>query len=273
MKSFFGFAAELEFFIKVASSCVIFQALFSLMLPKNIPFLDAVLLFWGVGLIAFYGIGFLIERVLKANPSVKQRLNIRIAQVKPQTYPAIHWKGFLISSIQSLIFSFVILASTHQVPRSENIFLNFGWFLMSIIVADFCFYVAHRTLHSKRFIRIHVKHHEFKDSSSFVAGHKSFTESCITTVTDLLPIFIFGYDIHQLLAWVVVGTAYNLEGHSALSIFFIHSDFHDKHHTHFKGNYGVQGFWDRIFNTLQPAHKNRRWIFLANFLEQKLTRK
>jgi sterol desaturase/sphingolipid hydroxylase (fatty acid hydroxylase superfamily) len=101
---------------------------------------------------------------------------------------------------------------------------------------------------------------------SFVAAHKSSLESVVTTITDLLPIFILGYDINQLLAWVLVGTAYNLEGHSSLSLFFISSDFHDLHHTSFKGNYGIQGFWDKVFKTLNPPAYQRRMTFPASFL-------
>ncbi len=115
--------------------------------------------------------------------------------------------------------------------------------------------------------KIHLKHHEFADSSSFVAGHKSLTEYIIVTITDLLPIFIFGYDITQLCAWTIIGNAYNLEGHSSLSIFFVPSDFHDLHHSCFKGNYGIQGFWDRLFNTLNPPTKKLGIIFPVAFLE------
>lgn len=199
-------------------------------------------------------------------------MTARVVEVKRQTYPALTIKGFLASSLQSLIASFIILYLTQEVERSDNLLLNFGWFFMSIIVADFLFYVAHRILHQKRFLKIHRKHHEFRDSSSFVAGHKSLPEYCITTVTDLLPIFIFGYDINQLLAWVVIGNAYNMEGHSALSIFFIQSDFHDLHHTHFVGNYGIQGFWDRIFKTLNKPTKKYGLNFPINFLEAKMTK-
>ncbi|MEH2140771.1 sterol desaturase family protein [Nostoc sp.] len=138
---------------------------------------------------------------------------------------------------------------------------------MRIIAADFCFYVSHSLLHRKILQKIHRKHHEFADSSSFVAGHKSLTEYIIITITDLLPIFIFGYDITQLYAWTIIGNAYNLEGHSSLSIFFVPSDFHDLHHSCFKGNYGIQGFWDRLFNTLNLPTKKPGIMFPVASLE------
>ncbi|WP_293317336.1 sterol desaturase family protein [Microcoleus sp. PH2017_15_JOR_U_A] len=136
------------------------------------------------------------------------------------------------------------------------------------MVADFCFYVTHRLFHKKFLQEIHLKHHEFLDSSSFVAGHKSLLEYAIVTIADVLPVFVFGYDITQLCAWTAIGNAYNLEGHSSLSIFFIDSDFHDLHHSRFKGNYGIQGFWDRIFNTLNHPTKKPGIMFPAAALEK-----
>jgi sterol desaturase/sphingolipid hydroxylase (fatty acid hydroxylase superfamily) len=100
--------------------------------------------------------------------------------------------------------------------------------------------------------RIHKSHHEFRDTSSFVAGHKSFIEMVITTVTDSFPILMLGATPGDLLAWNLVGTAFNLEGHSSLSLLFVKSDFHDLHHTEFVMNYGVQGLWDRLLGTLNP---------------------
>jgi sterol desaturase/sphingolipid hydroxylase (fatty acid hydroxylase superfamily) len=89
-------------------------------------------------------------------------------------------------------------------------------------------------------------------------------------MTDVLPIFIFGYDITQLCAWTLIGNIYNLEGHSSLSIFFIPSNFHDLHHTGFHGNYGIHSFWDRVFKTLNPINKKTGIMFPVNSIESKL---
>ncbi|XZO01179.1 MAG: sterol desaturase family protein [Microcoleus sp.] len=141
-----------------------------------------------------------------------------------------------------------------------------------IVAADFCFYVVHWLFHRKFLQKIHLKHHDFLDSSSFVAGHKSLIEYIIVTATDILPVFIFGYDISQLCAWTIIANAYNLEGHSSLSIFFISSDFHDLHHTRFKGNYGIQGFWDRVFNTLNSQTKKQGIMFPVASLENRIVK-
>jgi hypothetical protein len=78
----------------------------------------------------------------------------------------------------------------------------------------------------------------------------------------------FGYDFNQLLAWTLIGTAYNLEGHSSLSIFLLPSDFHDLHHTSFQGNHGIQGLWDKAFKTLNTPTYQRRLVFPVSFLHR-----
>lgn len=135
---------------------------------------------------------------------------------------------------------------------------------MRIFVADFLFYVAHWSLHQKPLRWIHIKHHECRDTSAWVAGHKTTLEYLITTLTEIVPILIFGYDITQICAWVIIGNAYNLEIHSSLSLFFISSGFHR--------NYGIQGFWDRIFATLNPPTRRRGTVFPLSTLEADFTR-
>ncbi len=256
MRNIFSSSPGVEFYLKVAISCTLLQQAFYYFLGNiEIDFITEVLLYWLVGSVSFFGIGFLIERGIKRNDALKTKLTARVIKVKEQPFPAFTLKGIVLGELRSLIAAFTILYLAPEVDRGNSLFLNFAWFMMRIIVADFCFYISHWLLHRKPLLKIHLKHHEFRDSSSFVAGHKSFAEYIITTLTDILPIFIFGYDITQICAWSIVGNAYNLEGHSSLSIFFIPSDFHDLHHTCFNGNYGIQEFWDRVFNTLNSSTK------------------
>jgi hypothetical protein len=263
----FGALTEVEFFLKVAIACTLLQQLFSWVLGNEpLTFLHQVILFWLTGSLSFYGMGLGIETVIKGNDALKTKLMARVAEVKKQAFPAFTFQGIAMGEFKAFIFACVILRVAPEVQRGNGWISNFLWFLMSIVVADFCFYICHWLFHRKPLLRFHLKHHEFQDTSSFVAAHKGGLESVVTTITDLLPIFIFGYDISQLLAWILVGTAYNLEGHSSLSLFFISSDFHDLHHTSFKGNYGIQGFWDKVFKTLNPPAYQRRMTFPASFL-------
>lgn len=256
MQFFLNLCFELEFYLKVAISCAIFQQFFYWVLHDiELNFITQVLLYWLIGSVSFYSIGLFIEKVIKKNDQLREKLKTRTKKVKKQPFPTFTAKGIIVGEIKSFITVLIILYLAPDMHRGNGLLLNVGWFLMRIAAADFCFYVTHWLLHRRFLQKIHLKHHEFVDSSSFVAGHKSLSEYIIVNITDVLPIFIFGYDITQLLAWTLIGNAYNLEGHSSLSIFFISSDFHDLHHTCFKGNYGIQGFWDRIFNTLNPPTK------------------
>ncbi|MBD2501549.1 sterol desaturase family protein [Anabaena azotica] len=269
MKKFFDFCFEVEFYIKIAISCTIVQQiLYWLLHSIKLNFITQVLLYWLVGSVSFYSVGLFIEKILKQNDTLRDKLTSRVKQVKKQPFPPFTAKGIILGEIKSFIAAFIILYLAPEVVRGNGLLLNIGWFLMRIIAADFCFYISHWLFHRKFLQKIHLQHHEFADSSSFVAGHKSLTEYIIVTVTDLLPIFIFGYDITQLLAWTIIGNAYNLEGHSSLSIFFVPSDFHDLHHSCFKGNYGIQGFWDRVFKTLNPPTKTTGLMFPVASLEK-----
>ena len=274
MQKFFNLCFEIEFYLKVAIFCTIFQQLFYWILHQTeLNFISQVILYWLVGSVSFYGIGIFIEKVIKNNDKLKEQFNVRTKKVKQQLFPSLNIKGFTFGEIKGFMAALIIIYLAPETHRDNSLLPNFSWFLMRIVVADFCFYVSHWLLHRKFLQKIHFKHHEFRDTSSFVAGHKSFPEYIIVTLTDLLPIFIFGYDINQICAWILIGNAYNLEGHSSLSIFFIPSDFHDLHHTCYQGNYGIQGFWDRVFKTLNPPTKKLGIMFPVAYFENIATSK
>jgi sterol desaturase/sphingolipid hydroxylase (fatty acid hydroxylase superfamily) len=271
MQKLLNFCLEMEFYLKIALSCTIAQQLFFWLLNKlKLNFIIQVLLYWLVGTISFYAIGIFIEKLIKSDDSLTKKLTVRVKKVKKQSFPNFTLKGIITGEIKALITALIIIYLAPEVHRGNGLILNMGWFFMRIVAADFCFYVAHRLFHTKLFLKIHLKHHQFHDTSSFVAGHKSLIEYIIVTMTDVLPIFIFGYDITQLCAWTLIGNIYNLEGHSSLSIFFIPSNFHDLHHTSFHGNYGIHSFWDRVFKTLNPINKKTGIMFPVNSIESKL---
>ena len=267
--TWWDYAAELGFYLKIAVACTILQLVFEPVVSGlRHDFAAQVVLLWGLGSLSFYGFGFLIEAGIKRRPELRARLSARRVEVRPQRYSFGSVGEVLRGVLKSVAVVAVVLLLAPEVQRSDAFIACLGWFLMRIAVADLCFYVAHRTLHHKRFSSHHRKHHQYRDTSSFVAGHKSNVELVITTLTDLLPIFLLGYDVSQLLAWVVVGNIYNLEAHSSLSMIFIHSDFHDRHHTHFKGNYGINGLWDRLLGTLSSAERHPGPLFLVTRLER-----
>lgn len=256
---------ELEFFLKVALTCAIFQEIFSFAFAgRQLDFLSQVLIYWGVGSVSYYLFGFFIERVIKRNGARTERLCIRATPVRSQPFPAFTLRGIVLGELQAFLAAVLIIAVTRPVERDHGFLGNVAWFFCSIMLADFLFYVQHRLLHRKKLFKIHRRHHDFRDTSSFVAGHKSLAEYCMTTVTDLALFLIMGRDHAQLCAWTVVGNAYNLEGHSSLSLFYVGSDFHDRHHTNFNRNYGIQGFWDKVFGTYACASVNCGALFPTN---------
>ncbi|MGI0497178.1 sterol desaturase family protein [Limnospira platensis] len=201
MQKFLSFFPSIEFYLKVAIVCTIFQQIFAYFWADiQITLISQIILYWAMGSLSFYGIGFLIENGIKTNPIIAKKLKARVVKVKEQPFPKFTFKGVVLGEIKSLVAASIILCLAPEVHRENSLILNLGWFLMRIFCADFCFYISHRLLHRKSLLKIHLKHHEFRDSSSFVAGHKSLLEYVITTLTDILPIFIFGYDITQICA-------------------------------------------------------------------------
>jgi sterol desaturase/sphingolipid hydroxylase (fatty acid hydroxylase superfamily) len=86
--------------------------------------------------------------------------------------------------------------------------------------------------------------------NGFVAEYKSLIEALVVTTSDILPFLIFGTSINQLIAWIIVGVLYNVEGHSSMTLLYIVDNFHHKHHTHFNVNYGIAQYLDHIFGTM-----------------------
>lgn len=248
-----GIAAELEFYLKVALSCALVQrGLCALFGGRRLPFAAQVVLFWLAGSLTFYGIGAALVW-LRGQAALRGRFSTRRGSPRVQPYPRFTARGLVLGELRSLLLCALILAAAPEVQRGGGFLSQVAWFLLAVVVSDFNFYVVHRLLHTRRLFFLHRKHHEFRDSSPWVAGHKSAAELLIVTFFDLLLVFVLGYDLTQLCTWVIVTGAYNLEAHSALSLFFISSDFHDLHHTAVRGNYGVQGLWDQLCGTLiQP---------------------
>lgn len=273
---FLDLLEDLEFLAKVAAACTLFhQGLCLVFGDRQFTFLTMVIIYWLAGSVSFSVFAWLIERVLKVdNAAAAQRLSVRVKPVKKQQYPTPTFQGVCKGEMKAILSSSIILYLAPEVQRSSSATASFGWFVMWMVSADFCFYCAHARLHTKRYRSLHAKHHEYSDTCSQVAGHKSLPEYVLTSITDLLPIFILGFDFKQLLAWTVIGNMYNLEGHSALSLFFIGSNFHDLHHTCYTGNYGIIGFWDRVFGTFNPPTRRAGIFFPVGSLESfLLTRK
>ena len=245
------------FFTKVAFACVVVQRLFDAFFDVRRQFSPIYypLLHWLANLFVYYPCGYLSIKMKEsaffqawriARPGKKQTMTLNFMDVL---------QGEMIFLLMCYAYSFLHLLD-YGSPHSSSLLKNVAWFYLCIVSADVWFYALHWTLHRKQFYWIHKKHHEYVDVNGYVAEYKSLTESMIITTSDILPFILFGCDIHQFLAWIIVGVLYNVEGHSSMNLFFIPDDFHHKHHTHFNVNFGIAPYLDRLFGTDERRRKD-----------------
>ena len=270
---FFDYMSDVEFWLKITFSCVFFQWVFaSIFAGVELTILQKITVYWVVNVGSFYLIAYTIENVIKKNPDMSKTRCTRDPALNIQSQPyVIQMKRTLLSLAQSFVISALVILLLREVERGVHFVWSFAWFFMSIVVTDFAFYAHHRwLLHNKRlrrFLKIHAEHHRYHDSSGFVTGHKNFSDMVINFVlADMVVLILFGFDFNQLLAWTLVINLFNIEGHSAISLLYIGTDFHDKHHTHVKGNYGIHGMFDRIFGTFINGTRKTGILFPANTL-------
>ncbi|MEG4323294.1 MULTISPECIES: hypothetical protein [unclassified Microcoleus] len=96
MQKILNFCFEIEFYLKIAISCTIVQQVFYWLLHDIEPnFITKVLLYWIVGSISFYCIGILIEKGIKSNDSLMEKLTARVKKVKKQQFPSFTVKGII----------------------------------------------------------------------------------------------------------------------------------------------------------------------------------
>ncbi|MEH2140772.1 hypothetical protein [Nostoc sp.] len=106
MKKIFNFCFEVEFYLKIAISCTIVQQIFYWLLHNiELNFINQVLLYWLVGFISFYSIGLLIEKVIKNNDDLREKLTVRVKKVKKQPFPSFTAKGIITGEVKSLFHS------------------------------------------------------------------------------------------------------------------------------------------------------------------------
>jgi len=102
-------------------------------------------------------------------------------------------------------------------------FDNSNYFLGPLGVRVIGILASHYWFHSSpwAYRNIHKKHHSFQYQVGWSAEIKTVKESILVSTTDLLPHLIFPCHLVHMLAWIVVGVIYNIEGHSGYSVFFI----------------------------------------------------
>lgn len=248
------FAKTFVFFSKVATCCLLCQILFEKYFDLHKihsywwPFLH-----WGSNFVFYYPYSYLL--LYLKNSNYLEKYKKKNERINKNDVPSFNLKEVMLGETQFLGLCILYNSFMRDSSSNGNIFSSLLWFYLCIFLADIFFFIAHRFLHSHLFW-IHKRHHQEVNSNGFSAEIKSFSESIITTFTDILVFVIFGRDINQFVAWIIVGVFYNVEGHSTLKLFFISDDFHVNHHLYVDCNYGIGYYLDYLFDTTKPIIYN-----------------
>jgi hypothetical protein len=121
-------------------------------------------------------------------------------------------------------------------------------YLLTPLLLDISFYIAHRLFHTSLLYKYHKTHHELITPIGIGAFYMSAVEFYFGIMIPIfIPLFILGFKNIHLHIWIIIliGNAI-FRSHSNTQNL---SEFHNDHHIHFKYNYGIDIFMDYIFNT------------------------
>ncbi len=136
-----------------------------------------------------------------------------------------------------------------------------GQIIFFVVVEDAAFYLAHSTLHRPAFYWIHKKHHEYYHSIGIAAQYAHPVEFVLGNLVPFgLGAKFLGAQVHAAtyLLWGILKLCETTEAHCGFNFelgvlrflpFSGSSDFHNYHHSHNVGNYGVLTFWDNLLGT------------------------
>jgi len=135
--------------------------------------------------------------------------------------------------------------------------------LLYLFAHDTWFYWTHRLMHRPRWFRVaHAVHHDSRPPTAWAA--MSFHPVEAVTGAVVIPLLVFAIPIHvamlgAVLAIMTVMGVTNHMGwemfpkalvHSRLGGWLITASHHQRHHEHYKCNYGLYfRFWDRLCGT------------------------
>lgn len=139
-------------------------------------------------------------------------------------------------------------------------------FMISLL-ADVCFYLVHRVVHTPAMYQIfHKKHHEFKYSMALAHHYMTYKEALLFALPQALPplmlIPFFG-KMHVLSMWcgMLFTQTSAILGHAGWNFIklpewmpFFRAAYHDFHHIDYSVNFGANfEFTDAVFGTLMRA--------------------
>ena len=140
--------------------------------------------------------------------------------------------------------------------------------LVTLVIHDTYFYWMHRALHHPRIYRyVHRVHHLTITPSPFASYSFHLLESFSETAIVYVLVFTLPLHIYTLMAFGWVSFLINVYGHLGYEIapkgfrrswafeWLATSVYHNLHHSHFTGNYGLYfRFWDKAMHTENPDY-------------------
>ncbi len=171
-------------------------------------------------------------------------------------------------AVTSLCLALAIAMTRHGLtlwsPMKGWAGVLFGAALL-IVGYDLYYYLAHRLLHTKRFVKFHRWHHQSRAPTVWSTDSQSPVEtlmiqSWMVWAALLLPIPPLAFVLHRLYDHVN-----GQFGHCGYEFFadrstrapspLVCTTYHDQHHELYSWNYGnFTSLWDRLFGTLHPDY-------------------
>jgi lathosterol oxidase len=174
----------------------------------------------------------------------------------------------------SLISVFILVSPIRQYTMIYDNISDFPiWYIpvsvaISLLLHDTYFYWMHILLHQKRLFKLtHLVHHKSTNPSPWTSYSFQLAEAVAEGLILLVIVFVIPIHTIGILSFTVVAFLINVYGHLGYEItpkWFRHSwlfsilntsVYHNLHHTHFKGNYGLYfRVWDRVMGTEHPDY-------------------
>lgn len=172
------------------------------------------------------------------------------------------------SVVMTIVFVLVIFTPVREITAFSKLHFSIVRILLTVlgalVIHDTYFYWMHRLMHHHPLIfkHIHLTHHRSVNPSPFTSYSFHFLEAIAEAM--VIPIIMLILPTNVFTIWIFLSASFciNVYGHLGYEImplwfrktqmfnFFNTSVYHNLHHSHFKGNYGLYfRFWDKIMKT------------------------
>lgn len=216
-----------------------------------------------VGYFALTGLAFMVFWRWGARVFASRRI------ANPGRLDAAQLRREVLNTLLTMVFSSAIPLLVIGVSRAQRTTDGWeGWQLVALffgllLLNDAWFYATHRLLHSEwLFKHVHSVHHRSVDVNPFTSYSFHPLESLLLTAWVIPVVLLVPIPLPLLGALQIIGLFNNVNAHLGYELqpkWFVRvppfswlssSTFHNQHHAHFTGNYGLMlRVWDRMFAT------------------------